>query len=80
MSVDGAEIKDSAFRTLQCSGTGKMGDISQQPLTVKHQLMRRTTIRVWDFPSGALGGNPHASVGDMGLMPGPGGIHMSRSN
>ena len=45
MSVDGAEIKDSAFRTLQCSGTGKMGDISQQPLTVKHQLMRQTTIR-----------------------------------
>ena len=33
-----------------------------------------------DFPGGAVVKNPPASVGDMGLIPGPGRSHMPRSN
>ena len=33
-----------------------------------------------DFPGGAAVGNPPANVGDMGLMPGPGGSHMPWSS
>ena len=32
------------------------------------------------FPGGAVVKNPPASVGDMGLIPGPGRSHMPRSN
>ena len=34
----------------------------------------------WDFPGGAVVGNPPASAGDMGLSPGPGRSHMLWSN
>ena len=34
----------------------------------------------WNFPGGAVVKNPPANAGDMGLSPGPGRSHMSRSN
>ena len=35
---------------------------------------------IWNFPGGAVGKNPPANAGDMGLIPGPGRFHMLRSN
>ena len=33
-----------------------------------------------DFPGGSVVKNPPANVGDMCLIPGPGGLHMPWSN
>ena len=34
----------------------------------------------WDFPGGAVVKNPPANAGDTGSIPGPGRLHMPRSN
>ena len=34
----------------------------------------------WDFPGGPVLKNPPANVGDMGLIPAPGGSHMPQSS
>ena len=36
--------------------------------------------KVWDFPGGPGVKNPPASAGDMGLILGPGRLHMPLSN
>ena len=33
----------------------------------------------WDVPSGAVGKNPPANTGDMGLIPGLGRFHMPQN-
>ena len=35
---------------------------------------------IGDFPGGAVDRNPPANAGSMGLIPGPGGFYMPRSN
>ena len=34
----------------------------------------------WDFSDATVAKNPSANAGDTGLIPGPGGFHMPRSN
>ena len=36
--------------------------------------------KYWDFPGGAVVGNPPASAGDTGSIPDPEGSHMPQSN
>ena len=42
--------------------------------------VHQNLIWLWDFPGGAVVGNPPANAGDTNLSPGPGRSHMPRSN
>ena len=45
-----------------------------------HQGNANQNHNEWGFPGGAVVKNLPANAGDMGLSPGPGRSHMSRSN
>ena len=80
-SVDtGLTMKSSLFAEEQKRHTKKLlGDkLWGTQATSYYSAIKRNEAR--DFPGGTEDKNPPANAGDMGLIPGPGRVHMPQGN